>query len=96
MERYRVCFFKNLINSYGKPFDVCQRSIVIHSARNQERAIKAAQARFARLEHIGDWTLHADKVEAQLVPKEVADAAATAKSRGSRRGPLLWARSPQQ
>jgi hypothetical protein len=86
MERYRVCFFKNLITSYGKPFDVCQRSIVIHSARNQERAIKAAQVRFARLEHIGDWTLRADRVETEVVPNEVADAAAAAKSRGSRVG----------
>ena len=93
MDSYRVCFLKNLINSYGKTFDVCQRSIVIRSARNQERAIKAAQARFARMEHIGDWTLHADKVEAEILPNEAAHAPAAAKSRGSTGGPPLRVRT---
>lgn len=69
---YRVSFFNNLTNCYGKPFKVCQRSIVIRSARSPARAIEAAKVRFARLEHICDWALHAEKIEVDVLPAEVA------------------------
>jgi hypothetical protein len=49
MPSYRV-FFINEIPRNGKLFRCCQRSIVIRSARNRERAIEAAKKRFARLE----------------------------------------------
>ena len=72
MTSFRVSFFKNLSSSYGKPFKVCQRSMVIHSARSRARAIEAARAQFVRLERIDDWTLRADAVEAEVEPNETA------------------------
>ncbi len=65
---YRVSFFNDLTNCYGKSFRVCQRSIVIRFARNRERAIEAAKIRFARLEHVGKWTLRARSIEVDPLP----------------------------
>jgi hypothetical protein len=42
---------------------VCQRSVDIRAARSRDRAIEAAKKRFARLEHVGEWWLHARLVE---------------------------------
>jgi hypothetical protein len=63
MGGYRVTFFKILDSSNGKPFKVCQRTVDIHSARDRSQAIQAARTRFARLEGVGDWKLHADFYE---------------------------------
>jgi hypothetical protein len=65
MNGYRVSFFKNLTSSNGKAFKVCQRAIEIHSARDRSRAIEAAKSRFARLECVGDWKLHADHFDVE-------------------------------
>ena len=70
MTNYRVSFFKNLSSCYGKRFKVCQRSIVIRSAHDRDRAIRAAKSQFERLERVGDWTLRADKVEVEAVSEE--------------------------
>ena len=66
---YRVSFFKDITNCYGKLFKMCQRSIVIRSARSPERAIRAAKIRFSRLERIRDWTLRAEKIELDVLPE---------------------------
>ena len=58
MPSYRVCFI-NEIPRNDKLFRCCQRSIVIRSARSPERAVEAAKKRFARLEGIRDWKIHA-------------------------------------
>jgi hypothetical protein len=62
MTSYRVCFF-NEIPRNDRLFKCCQRSIVIRAARTPERAIEAAKKRFARLEGIRDWKIHAGLVE---------------------------------
>ena len=72
MTRYRVSFFKDIINCYGKPFNVCQATILVDSASSRSRAVELAKARFAQLERIGHWNLHADRVEVE----RLADAAA--------------------
>jgi hypothetical protein len=48
-------FFKTLTNSYGKVFEVCQRTIDVSSARNTDRAVKQAKRRFEQWENITDW-----------------------------------------
>lgn len=63
-----ISFFNDLTNCYGRPFRVCQRSIVVRVARNRERAIEAAKIRFARLEHVGKWTLRARSIEVDPLP----------------------------
>ena len=70
MNTYRVSFIKKLTNSYGKPFDVCQRSIDIRRARDSDRAIAAAKWRFERREGIAKWFLHADYVEIDTLSRE--------------------------
>ena len=47
---------------------ICQRVIEVRLARSRERAIKAAKRRFARLEHVRDWHLHADQFEVERLP----------------------------
>ncbi len=61
MPSYRVCFL-NEIPRNERLFRCCQRSIVI-SASTPEQAIEAAKKRFARLEGIGDWKMHASLIE---------------------------------
>jgi hypothetical protein len=69
MTSYRV-FFINEIPRNGKLFRCCQRSIVIRSARNLERAIEAAKKRFARLEGIPDWKIHAGLIELESIKRQ--------------------------
>jgi len=69
MPSYRVCFI-NEIPRNEKRFRCCQRSIIIRSARTPERAIEAAKKRFARLEGIRDWKIHAALIEIEPVEVE--------------------------
>lgn len=64
---YKVSFYNDLVNSYGKQFKVCQRSLIIKAAHSQDRAIEAAKRRFCRLEQVNDWRDHARYVEAAVV-----------------------------
>jgi hypothetical protein len=66
MPSYRVCFI-NEIPRDSKLFRCCQRSIVIRSARSPERAIEAAKKRFAKLEGIHDWKIHAGMIEIEEI-----------------------------
>ena len=66
MPGYRVCFF-NEIPRDGRLFRCCQRSIVIRAARTPERAIEAGKKRFARLEGVRDWKIHASLVEIEPI-----------------------------
>ena len=70
MTAYRVSFFNELTNSRGTLYKVCQRSVEIRTARSLDRAVEAAKKRFARLEHVGEWRLHARLFEVEpLVEK---------------------------
>jgi hypothetical protein len=55
---YRVSFI-NEIPTNQKLFRCCQRVITIRSARTRERAVEATKKRFARLEGIRNWKIHA-------------------------------------
>jgi hypothetical protein len=61
--QYRIAFFKHLLSSDGHPFKCLQQRIEIRSAKNIERALKAAEHRYERLCHVRDWRLHADMFE---------------------------------
>lgn len=50
------------------PFTVCQRSIDMVIARDADRAVEAAKSLFERHEHVPNWFLHADTVEAEAMP----------------------------
>ena len=69
MPSYRVCFI-NEIPRNEKLFHCCQRSIVIRSARTPERAVEAEKKRFARLEGIRNWKIHAALIEIEPIDIE--------------------------
>jgi hypothetical protein len=69
MPSYRVSFI-NEIPRNEKLFRCCQRVIMIRSARTSERAIEAAKKRFARLEGIRDWGIHASQIEIETIDSE--------------------------
>ena len=68
---YRVRFLNQFARN-GAVFRPCQRMILIRSARNRERAIAAAKKRFARLEGVRDWRIHAQIVEVDVVEDSAA------------------------
>jgi len=65
MQRFRVKFLNNLTNSTGHQFQCLQRVVPIARAKSIERAIKAAQYRFERLEQVSNWRFHAQSIEAE-------------------------------
>jgi hypothetical protein len=69
MPSYRVCFI-NEVSRNAKLFRCCHRSIVIRSARTPERAVEAAKKRFARLEGIRNWKIHASLIEMKPIEIE--------------------------
>jgi hypothetical protein len=69
---YRVDFLNQFARN-EKVFRVCQRSIVVRKAESPEHAIETAKQRFAKLEGIRDWWIHAAMIE--IVP--ITDGAGT-------------------
>lgn len=63
MTKCCVRFFKDLCNSEGHPFNVLQRSVIVKEAGSRETTLALAQKRFAELEGVPDWRLHADRAE---------------------------------
>jgi hypothetical protein len=66
MPSYRVRFI-NEIPRNERLFRCCQRSILIRSAANAERAVEAAKAQFAQIEGIRDWKIHAALIELEQI-----------------------------
>ena len=64
MADYQIKFFKNVLSSDGHPFKVLQRVVSVSQSNTCEDAVRIAQQRFAGLENVGDWRLHADFFEA--------------------------------
>ena len=73
MSIYRVKFFKTLPNSYGKMFEVCQRTVDILSASSPDSAVKRAKRRFEQCENISDWRIHADYFQVDVLPTSTPD-----------------------
>jgi len=63
MTTYVARFFKTLLSSDGHPFEVLQRVVRVNQTDNVEDAIRIAEKSFEAAEHVGDWQLHADRVE---------------------------------
>ena len=66
MPSYRVSFINDIPRN-EKLFHCCQRSIVIRAARSRERAVEAAKKRFARLEGICNWSIHAGRIDLEVI-----------------------------
>jgi hypothetical protein len=67
MTRYRVRFFKLLVNSQGMPFKAIQREIEIVEAKTAQEAEAIAEREFERVRNIPDWHIHADSVDTEVV-----------------------------
>jgi hypothetical protein len=67
MTSYRVDFMNEFARN-RRVHKVCQRSVVVRSARSPEQAGEAAKTLFATLEGIRDWRIHAAMIE--VVPIE--------------------------
>ena len=63
---YRVSFFKNLTDSYGRSVDACQGAVEVR-APCQGRAIELARQRFAELNDVGVWSMLADCEKVELL-----------------------------
>jgi hypothetical protein len=62
MPCYRIRFINEFARNH-RLLRVCQRTIVIRSAESPDEAIEAAKSRFAGLEGIRDWRIHASMIE---------------------------------
>lgn len=65
MPSYRVDFLNEFARG-DRVHKVCQRSILVGSAESPDAARDMAIKRFAELEHIPDWRIHAAMIE--IVP----------------------------
>ena len=62
MPRFCVSFFNKLLSSDGHPFKALQRVISVE-AESAADAARIAEERFARVEDVEVWKLHAQFVE---------------------------------
>jgi hypothetical protein len=76
MTSYRVCFLNEIARN-AKVYRCCQRSILIRLARSPERAIEGAKKRFARLEGIRDWKIHAALIEIEAIDSDATSQSLT-------------------
>jgi hypothetical protein len=65
MQGFRIKFLNRLLSSDGHAFECVQRAIPIRLAKDRDRAIRAAQRRFEKAEHISNWRLHAQSFEVE-------------------------------
>jgi hypothetical protein len=65
MTDYRVIFFNNLVNSYGKSFKCLQRVVTVSSTNDTEEASEKAKREFERLEDVPNWKYHAQFLEVE-------------------------------
>jgi len=71
---YRVCFMNRFARGRNT-ITACQRTIVVPSAESREAAIEIAKQRFAEVEGIPNWQIHASFIEAGLIEDDAAAAA---------------------
>jgi hypothetical protein len=69
MASYRVCFMNQFARN-RTVYRICQRAVVIRCAHTRARAIEAAKKRFARLERIRDWRIHASEIEVEMIESD--------------------------
>ena len=61
MTRYVARFMKNVLGENGHEAEICQRSIEIDAPCVTDAA-ELAKTKFCESERVGNWLLHADRV----------------------------------
>jgi hypothetical protein len=59
MQRFCVSFYNEIADSYGRDHHVCQRKIVVASAKDREEALVLAIREFERAEGVANWRARA-------------------------------------
>jgi hypothetical protein len=62
MARYVVRFIKDVLGENGREAEICQSSIEV-DAQDRSEAAELAKQDFCRSEKLGDWSLHADRIQ---------------------------------
>ena len=62
MSRYVVRFMKDVLGANGRQTEICQCCLEIDAA-NEGQAAELAKTRFCQAEALGDWSLHADRIQ---------------------------------
>jgi hypothetical protein len=84
MPSYRVSFINDIPRN-EKLFHCCQRSIVVRAARSPERAVEVAKKRFARLEGVSNWNVHAGRIELAVIDLPAKPDGARSQAAGDRK-----------
>ena len=66
MPHYRVRFIKDICDDTGHSHRCVEGVVDIRSARDQARAVRAAQRRFERMKKIRRWNMYADRFELDI------------------------------
>ena len=61
MSWFVVRFMKDVLGDNGRHCEVCQSSVEV-DASNEDEAAEVAKQTFCRMQHLNDWSLHADRV----------------------------------
>ena len=84
MPSYRVSFINDIPRN-EKLVHCCQRSILVRAARSPERAVEVAKKRFARLEGICNWSIHAGRIELEVIDLPAKPGDARSQAAGDRK-----------
>ncbi len=68
MGEYHNRFIKRLCNDVGVQRNCLQADIAMRHAKSADRALRAAQTRFARSKRSVDWKIYADVCELIEIP----------------------------
>ena len=62
MSRFVVRFMKDVLGENGRQAEICQSTVEV-DASSEGHATELAKQRFCERESLGDWSLHADRIQ---------------------------------
>ena len=62
MAVYVVKFMKNVLGEYGRQSEICQKTLEIDAA-DEDEARELAKVKFCEGQALRDWSLHADRIQ---------------------------------
>jgi hypothetical protein len=64
MSVYIVKFMKDVLGEYGRQSEICQRTLEVDAA-DEDEARERAMAKFCEEKALHHWSLHADRIHVQ-------------------------------
>ena len=62
MSRFVVRFMKDVLGQNGRQAEICQCTVEV-DASSEGHATELAKRKFCETEALGDWSLHADRIQ---------------------------------